>query len=84
MVRSNRRRTGFLLRLFVVRQFLWRTDADIVFPYLEAQNEAYVGANSADKFDNWFYDVEVVGGEVLLENILDLEDSQDEIDDEEE
>lgn len=52
MVRSNRRRTGFLLRLFVVRQFLWRTDADIVFPSLEAQNEAYVGANSADKFDN--------------------------------
>ena len=52
MVRPNRRRTGFLLNLLVIRQFLWRTDADIAVPSLEAQNEAYVGANSADKFDN--------------------------------
>ena len=52
MIRSNRRRTGLLLNLLVVSQFLWRTDSDIAVPSFEAQNKTCVGANSADKFDD--------------------------------
>lgn len=87
MIRPQRRITILLAGLSLIstcfQDLLRRTDMHIV-PFPEAQKDADIDTHGAEELDNGSGGIKVVRGQVLLEDVDNLEDGEDKVDEEEE